>query len=212
MDVATAPQLLVVDTNAYLRLFHSSVRPLLGVEMDGYKLVVTRDLVDEFYGSTRLQEIYGWAANSPYKEELEAAVLKLDPPVAAVIAADAVIYRQSGDAVLEDFCNARGLEPVRTLSRQDATLLATVLELGAALVTDEWPLKHVADAVEADENGNVLKTLTSLDVLSHCEKCGKMTREERVDTVKSWMRNGDLPFQFFATYETAFGERAPSVN
>lgn len=207
------PRILIVDTNVYLRLFFSSARPLLGVDIGGIKLVVIRELVDEFLRSPRLRRDYPWVAESPHKEELAAAILQLDAAVAATVAADTPWYLAECNAVLDYHCKSEQLDVIRTVSTCDATALTTALEVGAGFVTDEWPLRYVAERVEADDQGNRLEVWGSLDALAHFEKAGKIDREERVKTVLGWIRFGEkLPRDWDKRYQALFGEAAPRAN
>lgn len=46
---------LLIDTNAFLRLYFSPVLPLLGEVIGGYKLMTLESLVGEFLRSDRLK-------------------------------------------------------------------------------------------------------------------------------------------------------------
>lgn len=211
MPEPSPPKLLIVDTNSYLRLFHSPVGPLLGVEIGGLQLVVIRELADEFFKSPRLKNAYPWVNESPKKEELLAPILKLKPAVAASIEADAITYRDECNAVLDAHCRKMKTAVPRTISLCDAKALTTALEIGADLVTDEWPLRHVAEAVDPDDAGNKLKVLSTLDVLAHLEKAGRLSADVRRVMVKDWLHAGEhLPNNWRKQYQEHFQEAAPT--
>lgn len=206
------PRIFVVDTNAYLRLFFSPIRPLLGHEIGGVKLMVIRELADEFFNSRRLKAQYAWFS-AELQQELASAVLALPPDVAASIETDTSWYLDECNAVLQTKCIAEGRDMIRTLSLCDAKALTTALETNAGLITDEWPLRHVAGTVDPDDSGEKLEVWTTLDALAHLERAGALSKEDRTKTVAEWVKFGELlPQDWMQAYKKLFEEDPPLAN
>ncbi|KAK43739.1 hypothetical protein BG58_30750 [Caballeronia jiangsuensis] len=103
---------------------------------------------------------------------------------------------------------------VRALSLRDLELLATAVHYEAVIATDEWPLAFVVDDLTVDNDDNyMIKSITSLHVLHILECDGRLTSEERRDTVRSWLRESEkLPRDWTTIYRDLFNEGAPTIQ
>jgi rRNA maturation endonuclease Nob1 len=199
------PTIVVVDTNCFIRLLFSPLRPILGSTFCGYKLVTLVELKNEVGPGTEVAERNPWLLDEAVQKELDDNCLAVREPKKTNIREQAKHFRSEGNALLRKLCAAKGLNQVRELSSADAKALATAQVLDAALATDEWPLAHVAT-----EASDVQEVLTSLSLVGLIERDGKISRSERIDLVASWVKSGEkLPQDWAAKYRQLFGEEPP---
>lgn len=205
------PKLVIVDTNCYVRLYYSSLRPILGSVVGGHRLVTLHELANESKDGTNLVERNGWLSARDIQQDIQSAVFPLSPEQRAEYAELAQQYRQIGDGVLREHCRAKGII-MRYLSLADAKALAVATDFDAILATDEWPLRLVSSKVELDD-GKQPQLFSSLDLLHLLELEEKITRNERVDIVKEWLRVGEnLLTNWRADYQIIFKEAPPTVQ
>ncbi|MHA6891406.1 hypothetical protein [Ralstonia pseudosolanacearum] len=204
-------ELIFVDTNCFLRLYHSPVHPFLGATIGTYRILTLAALIDEFRASDRLMTEYAWVDKAMKGEDLLRAALQLTDQDASDIDEERALLRGYVNSILEDHCRGKGI-PVRSLSGRDLELLATAVVFEATIASDEWPLAFVVDDLMSVEGEYDIGVFTSLDVLRLMETEGRITAEERRDTVLSWLRFGEkLPRDWQTLYVKLFAERPPAL-
>lgn len=202
---------LLVDTNAFLRLYFSPVLPLLGEIVGGYKLLTLETLVDEFMQSDRLRNKYAWVARDPKLSDLTNARMKLRGPTKARVEKEKADLLPYARALIDaERRKGKNLTPP---SRQDIELLATAVVLKGGLATDEGALRFVAQDLMDDVDTYQIALFSSLEVLHLLETNGRLTAEERRTTVDAWNRREELlPKNWRSDYERLFGEPASSIT
>ncbi len=199
------PILLVVDTNCFIRLLFSSVRPILGSVIAGHRLVSLNDLAKECSVESEVTRRHPWLLDSTIQEELSQNCLRLREPKSSAVRQWATRMREQGNRLLREECHRRQLKATRELSWTDVCALATAQVVGGALATDEWPLRWAAERVS-----DVEAVFSSLGILHLMEIDKKIGRSERVATVSGWMLQGEhLPNSWRAEYLQLFGESPP---
>ncbi len=212
-DTPQKPRLVLVDTNTFLRLYHSPVMPFLGRVVGNYQLLTLSTLIDEFRNSKRLMRDYAWVAATMKSENLAEASIELSAANVALIGEENKILAPYANSILENHCLKNRLDIIRSLSGRDSELLATAVVLEAVIATDEWPLKFVVDDLMIDADEYNIAVITSLDVLKVFELNKLITRDERISTVKAWLNyNEMLPNKWREDYLSLFAERAPSLG
>jgi hypothetical protein len=181
------PQIVLVDTNSYVRLYFSPLRPLLGVVVGRYRLMTLRELVAETRGRSGLTLRHAWLADANVQLELQNATIQFDAAEETQYDGDAAYYQAEGDRFLTKYCLARQLEQLRQLSWADAKTLAVALDKGYVLATDEWPLREFSQEIEGDDSGQRLPLMSSLDLLKLFLDAGMMSMEQLRGTVRQWI-------------------------
>lgn len=201
------PRLVIVDTNCFVRLYMSPVRPLLGVAVGGVKLMTLTELKLETSHRSNVRDRHPWMGATDIQADLDRACLSLREPKKSKIALAAKVTRLSGNGLLAGFCAAQGTQVVRELSLNDARALAAADVLDAALATDEWPLRYVATELGMGGAGQLF---SSVEVLHMLEAAGSLGRDARIQTVRAWIQQAEaLERGWAARYQTLFGEAAP---
>jgi|TARA_B100001105_G_scaffold193316_1_gene157363 hypothetical protein len=199
------PTIVVVDTNCFIRLLFSPLRPVLGATFGGYLLMTLADLVGECGPGTEVAERHPWLLEPDVQAELQKNCLKLREPKKTDMANLAKQFRSNGNSRLRKHCEAKKLKKIRELSRADVNALAAAQVLGGPLATDEWPLTMVAN-----EQSDVPLVLTSVAIVHLIEKDGKISREQRIEVVANWVKHGEkLPDDWRDQYKALFGEEPP---
>jgi hypothetical protein len=206
-------RLLLVDTNCFLRIYHSPLRPFLGTCVGEYEICTLVCLVDEVQASSRLSHEYAWVQEDLKNEAVQGVLPAATEAGAKDIADEIRTLKTYANRLLEKHCLGKGIK-VRALSLRDLELLATAVYYGAVIATDEWPLAFVVDDLTVDEDDNyVIESITSLHVLHILEGDGRLTSDERRDTVRSWLRESEkLPRDWAAIYRELFKEAAPTIQ
>lgn len=76
--MSTSPiRIIIIDTNCFLKLYQSSVRPLMGQDIGGYRLLTLEKLVAEFKNNKNLVSNYPSIASGPKHDELTNSAIKL---------------------------------------------------------------------------------------------------------------------------------------
>lgn len=65
------PTIVVVDTNCFIRLLFSPLRPVLGATFGGYQLMTLADLVAECGPGTEVAERHAWLLEPDVQAELQ---------------------------------------------------------------------------------------------------------------------------------------------
>jgi hypothetical protein len=199
------PTYLVVDTNCFIRLLFSPLRPVLGSTFAGYKLVTLTELANEVGPGTEVVERNPWLLDPAVQTELAGNCLKFREPKKSAMFSEAKRLRSEGNTLLRKYCTDKKLDKVRELSAADAKALAAAQTVGGLLATDEWPLAFVAERAS-----DVPAVLTSVAVVHLMEKDGKITREQRIEVVTGWVKSGEkLPQHWANQYKELFGEEPP---
>lgn len=201
-----ATKKIIVDTNCYIRLYCSPVRPIMGHEFGGYQLFTIIELRLETDLNTDVIARHPWMANIDIQAELTSACLKLREPKKSTIALAALATRKLGNSALQKYCKDKKTERLRTLSAADCVALATADVLDACLATDEWPLRLVAENAEVE-------LFTSVGILYLMESAGVLTKDARIETVRTWcLTNEALHRDWKTEYQKLFGEDPPDAQ
>lgn len=204
--MSSPPKKIIVDTNCYIRLYCSPVRPIMGHKFGGHQLFTITELKLETDLNTDVIARNPWMANADIQTELAAACLKFREPKKSNIADVARTTRKMGNLLLRKYCTDQNTERLRTLSAADCAALATADVLDACLATDEWPLRLVAENAETE-------LFTSVGILHLMECTGSLTKEARVETVRSWcLTNEALLRGWELEYRNLFGEEPPDAQ
>jgi hypothetical protein len=165
---------ILLDTNSYLRLA-VNLHPLLfapyGKELN--TLYVHKDLKDECKRQPRLANKFDWITLPQYEENRKRPLSLSNAQKEAIEANFDFMWGQ---------VQADGLSP----SPIDTRILATAMELGIRVVTDDQGMLELAK-----EYG--VETWTTLELMKSMLDAGhiKMPMVRRV--VEQWVHDGDLP-------------------
>lgn len=180
--------LVLVDTNCLVRIYFSPLRPILSRSVAGYELKTLGELAKELKNLAHRADL-AWLGDRVILDEVDAATVPLTRLQRDAINQDALEIQKVGNSVLRKDYQDRKLRVLRTLSLADAKVLAASLELDAALATDEWPLRLVAELYDYD-NGQAVKLFSSVELIELLEREGLITREIRMKTYSDWLKNG----------------------
>lgn len=206
-------KLIVVDTNCLVRIYFSDLRPILGKPVSGYTLKTLSGLAQELKNlASRRGDLY-WLTSPIIQTEVEAAAIQLTRAQTKAVDDGARGIQQFGNGELLRYCQSQQIIKIRALHRNDAKALSAALELGAALATDEWPLRYVADLYDGDDEGNPLQLFSSVELIELLEREGQITRAERIKIYADWLRNGEsLLRETPEIYQRLFNEKAPTAQ
>ncbi|MFM8821929.1 MAG: hypothetical protein ACKOD8_00975, partial [Limnohabitans sp.] len=73
MPSPTSPIIVVVDTNCFIRLLFSPLRPVLGATFSGHKLMTLIKLAKECGPGTAVAERNPWLLEASVQQELRAS-------------------------------------------------------------------------------------------------------------------------------------------
>ena len=206
-------RIVLFDTNCFIKLYQSPVQPFFGDIDNVYRLLTLGSLINEFFTSPRLKTEYAWLQSTVRNEDRTKIELHLTPAELESINEIMVEHRDYVDDVLDSYCQNHGVKVSRRLSENDLRLLATAIETKSYIATDEWALAVVVnDLMLEPEEGYEIGILTSIDIISVLEEAKKLTSVQRVDTVKSWLRSGEiLRRDWSEQYRDHFNEVAPKL-
>ena len=205
-------RIVLIDTNCFLRLYHSSVSPLMGQDIGGYRLLTLECLVDEFLNSPTLTTNYPWVASEPKRSDLTNAKLKLGSPSKNRVKNEKKALGPYANLLLENYCKRSDITP-RSLSSRDIELLATTIVFKGIMATDEWPLRYVAQDLMQDDDEYAIGIFHSLELLHLLEINGKLSPDDRRNAVDSWVRyRENLLRGWEVEYQRLFGESAGSLG
>lgn len=206
------PRIVVVDTNCYVRLLYSPLRPLLGKVVAGLKFMTTADLAAETMFQKGLGGRQSWLADPAIQADLAAAIVKLREPKKSRMLEEAHYFRRAGNTMLRTYCTAQNIH-VRELSTVDAKAWATAVQINGILATDEWPLRKASNFIDADDQGNKLPLFHTLELLALLEGAGELTSLQRLDMMRNWrMSDEKLHRNADAEYRRLFGEEPPNAQ
>ena len=201
-------QLVVVDTNCLVRLYFSPIRPLLAKPVAMHELKTLEEMASELRGLAK-GERHAWLNTPVILDEVNKAVIELTAVQRSAIERDAPNVRKAGQNRLAAYCLKHNTKAKRNISYVDAFALTAAIELEATLATDEWPLRLVAASTNANDNGDPVKLLSSVDLLSFVEREGMCTREQRVKTYLDWVDYLEVTRDAPALYRQLFAEEPP---
>ena len=206
-------RLLLVDTNCFLRIYHSDLRPFLGADVGGYRIRTLISLLREVEDSNRLAHEYAWVRDDLMDEARNGTLNPLARADQEEIAEEIKALRRYANWLLDKHCTAHGMV-ARTLSGRDLELLATAAQFGAVIASDEWALGFVvADLISDEEANYAIEIVTSMEVLSILERAGKLSADARRATVVSWLRTEEkLPRDWQERYRALFDEAPPQIQ
>jgi hypothetical protein len=170
-------------------------------------LMTLTELKLETSHRSNVRERYPWMGATDIQTDLDGACLKLREPKKGKIEQVTKLTRITGNAALAAHCAAKGILLVRELSLNDARALAAADVLDGALATDEWPLRHVAAALDMGGSGQLF---SSIELLHLLEVAGSLGRDERIQTVRAWIQQQEALLRGWeARYLELFGEAPP---
>jgi len=181
-------KIVLIDTNCFIRLYPSPVLPLLGQQVGEYKLLTLDCLVDEFLNNPTLTGRYPLIAQDPRRNNLVNSKLNLRKPNRDRVQNYVNDLRPYAKSFLEFECKRRGVSPAKSLARADLELIATTLTLGGVMATDEWPLRLVAEDLMQEPDDYKLGLFSSIQLLHLLESHGRLTADQRRETVDLWIR------------------------
>jgi hypothetical protein len=212
-----SPKLVVIDTNCLVRIYFSPLRPILSRSISGYELKTLDGLARELKNLANRSDL-AWLSDSVILAEVDAATISLTKLQRDAINLEALGtpsvpgIQQYGNSVLRKEYENKKLRALRTLSLNDAKALAASLVLDAALATDEWPLRLVAEDYDSD-NGEPIELLSSVELIELLEREKLITREIRVKTYSDWLKNGEaLLRESPEIYRRRFSEDPPTAQ
>ncbi|GBD90611.1 hypothetical protein BMS3Abin04_01328 [bacterium BMS3Abin04] len=180
------PQIkILLDTNTYLRLA-KSIHPLLGIEFgkEKFTLYIHKEIEIELNRSSRLQNKFNWMEQDEYRQNRKKKL----------------IIKKSKQEEIEntyDYIWEYQKEQKLNLSREDIYCIATALELGTKLVTDDQNMIEVCNEFEV----NVFSTLELMKLMfdnNHIDlnKISEIT--------EYWKYENDLPANFQKDFKKFF--------
>lgn len=194
------------------RVYFSSLRPLLSSAFSGYVLMTLQELASELKNLAS-NDKHAWLSDRGIQLEVNGAVIKLTAQQEATIQRQTPSVRRYGNDELKRYKANNSIARPLTLSLADARALTAAIELGAALATDEWPLRLVAGYIEADDDGGYVELLSSVELLHLLETAGAITKDERVKVYADWQKNGEALLRGSdVRYNELFGEDAPTAQ
>lgn len=201
-------KIVLVDTNCFIRLFHSSARPIFGLDIGGYKLLTLNCLIKEYLESPDLIERFPWIAKEPRVSELKNAKLKLRAANKQGVQRNIKELKPYTKAFLETKCKKEKIE-TKSLSKEDLELLATCVTIKCLLATDEWPLRLVAADLMEDPEEYEIGILNSLELIHLFELNGLIDAKQRRITVDAWVRQKEKLLRGWQhEYQRLFSESA----
>ncbi|MDT0359336.1 hypothetical protein RJO15_26365 [Herbaspirillum huttiense F1] len=212
MPQAPGTKYILLDTNCFLRIYCSPVIPLLGRDVEGYRLLTLGRLIDEFKANPRLVATFTNLGAPPKSTDLENGALRLRNPKKGKVEARKAAISAYARMFIQGK-NARGAS-LTPLSPEDVELLATSIVLKGVLATDEKALTELSrDLIDnEDEEDAPSGTMNSFDVLHLLERNNLLTADQRRNTVSTWLRiNTMLPAGWRNYYQTLFGESADEL-
>ncbi|MEC4718112.1 hypothetical protein RY831_03065 [Noviherbaspirillum sp. CPCC 100848] len=202
---------LLIDTNAFLRLYFSPVLPLLGEVIGGYKLMTLESLVGEFLRSDRLKTKYASVAVDPKLSDLTTAQMKLRGTTKSRVDKERQELLPYARALVD--AERRKGNNLTPPTREDVDLLATAVVLKGGLATDEGALRFVAHDLMEDPDSYPISLFSSLEVLHLLEANGRLTANDRRATVQKWIREDELlPKNWRSDYKRLFDEPVSSIT
>jgi len=179
--------------------------PLMGVEVGGYALLTTTELINEFQRNPRLLKTFSWVTIAPKADNLLIGALKVSPGKKREIEQIKATLRPYADMFVAN-SRARNVHLTR-LSKDDLDLLATAVAFRAAVATDERALQLIIRDLMEDAEEYPIEHFSSMDVLGLLEKNALLNREQCYTTVEAWIRLGErLPMTWRTDYERIFGK------
>lgn len=213
----TPPRKVLLDTNCFLRIYHSPVLPLMQQVVQGHQLLTLKELGKELFESRRLTSDYPWIAKDPKASDIKAGYLQVRGITSSRVEDEKKWIRPYATATLDRYCAERRIHPAKRLSAPDIALLASAVTVKAVIATDEWPLRLVVESLleDPDDDGDTyeIALMSSLDILALLEAEGLLTVETRVQTVDAWMRRREnLLRGWQQDYERLFGMKPPVLD
>lgn len=181
---------LLVDTCSYFRLAQN-IHPLLAATFGraDYTLYAHAALKEEFERKSRLQTKFDWFSQRTYAEN-RSRPLQIGRKESESIDAT---HRFVWSRVVQEY-----LKP----SPVDVRILATAMDLGLTMVTDDQDLLALAKDYE-------VTTMTSVELLRLMLNEKHITMDKVKQVVSQWLYDRDMPANFQADYRRLFGEAPP---
>jgi len=202
-------RLVLVDTCSLVRLYYTDVKPIAGRTVAQYQIMTLETLANEVRGLAS-GEAYAWLSVERLNE-IHSSIFKLTSAQATSIETRRKRDQPNWQLSLDAYCQSKGTTP-RITSRNDGFALAAAIEHKAILVTDEWPLKWIAENFDYDD-GSPIDSLLSVDVLALLEQNSVIDDNGRRQTYRSWRMAGEsLHAASDRRYWLHFRETAPNAQ
>lgn len=202
-------KLVLVDTNCLIRIYFSSLRPILNRPVLGYELRTLQSLANELKHIANRRDEYAWLSAKNIQDDVDFAIVTPTRGQVAAIEQDAADIIKIGNATLQNYCTERAID-LRRLSMADARILSAALELNAAMATDEWPLRHVSSLYDYD-NGAPVELFSSVDLIFFLEQEKLLTPEDRKRVYADWLKFGEKLLKGSdEIYRQRFGDYPPN--
>ncbi|MBZ0203269.1 MAG: DNA-binding protein [Ignavibacteria bacterium] len=177
MPLQANEKILLIDTNSYFRLAQS-IHPLLNVYFgdERYIILILKELESEYKKSSNLQNKFPWVYEAEFVENRK-HVLK--------------ISKTNVGAIFEyiKYIRLFSRENYLTVSEVDIKYLATALEFGYILVTDDSDMLKVASEFD-------ITIMNSLGLLKCMLDCNYISLEKIKEITSYWLYNKDTPKDF----------------
>ena len=204
-------RLVVVDTNCLVRLFFSSIRPLLSRPMAGHEFKTLDEMAIELRTLAE-GDRHAWLNDPVILDEVNGAIITLTDAQRRDIDQNFELFRKRAQKMLRDHCIAQKTVKMRSFSDEDILALMVAMELDAALATDEWPLRLISQKFQANDAGDPVQLLCTVELLHIAETAGVTTPDERRKLYKEWANYGELLADAPQIYRRLFNEPPPSAQ
>lgn len=183
--------LLLLDTNAYLRLA-KRVRPLLGDRFGQkpYVLTILPDVETEVHRNPRLQFTFPWFDSADIAKERSIKQVRLSSDEKATLTAAMSILRQDVLANVGAYKNPPS--PV------DCRVLAFTQIRNSVVVTDDLSMHQLAEKFS-------LPVMHGHELLKKMHTAKKISTEQVREIYSALATNGDLPKRWEEDREALFG-------
>ncbi len=165
---------ILLDTNTYLRLA-KSIHPLLGIEFgkEKFALYIHKEIDIELNRSSRLQTKFYWISEETYKQNRKKKLfIKISKQEEIENTYEHIWQYQKDEKY--------------NLSREDIYCIATALELGIKLVTDDQNMIEVCKEFEVD-------ILTTLELMKLMQNNNRIDFNLIKQITDYWKYVNDLP-------------------
>ena len=193
--MAEPRKVILLDTNAYLRLARSIV-PLLGPpvgENPGYTLFVLREVDEEHIASFRLRSKFEWVYADEHRSD---RLSKRYECKGKTVKSVALV-----ESFLSGYARSQGI----LVSRADIRALAVGRDRGFIVVSDDSGMAEVAEAFQ-------ISLWSVLDLLKLLVDVGRIPLEKVNETLQYLEHENDLPMgraRLRERYKALFGSESP---
>jgi len=186
MPLRTLENSYLADSNSYFRLA-KSLHPLLcnPFGKKNHCIFILRECDEEYSNSLSLQNKFSWVKSDEFSNNRKKGLLRTS----------------SYDDAIENnikFIKLYAREKYINVSQVDIKYLASALELGIVLITDDSGMIKIAEEFE-------IKIMKSIDVLKLMLDCNYITIEKVKEVTSYWVHTKDTPKDFKVDCSSLFG-------